>query len=177
MLRDRKGITPVIAIVLLLLVTVGAVGVVYSQFQSIVDQGSTEAEFLDQVNTKITVAQRNETTSPETVDITLENTGDSEYNLSDIARLEFSVPGEQTLRGESFDGIGGLSYDPDVSTCFSASDTQNLGPGEIATCNTGVQMPSATNQFTIQLTKVGADQTSVIDTYVCSPSTSSSTTC
>jgi FlaG/FlaF family flagellin (archaellin) len=32
-----KGVTPVVAIVLLLLVTVGAVGIVYTQFQGIVD--------------------------------------------------------------------------------------------------------------------------------------------
>ena len=42
MIKQRKGITPVIAIVLLLLVTVGAVGVVYTQFQNIADQGNTE---------------------------------------------------------------------------------------------------------------------------------------
>ncbi|NMI76870.1 hypothetical protein GLT92_00445 [Nanohaloarchaea archaeon] len=36
MIDQRKSITPVIAIVLLLMVTVGAVGVVYSQFQSFV---------------------------------------------------------------------------------------------------------------------------------------------
>jgi FlaG/FlaF family flagellin (archaellin) len=33
-----KGITPVVAIVLLLLVTVGAVGIVYTQFQGIVNK-------------------------------------------------------------------------------------------------------------------------------------------
>ena len=35
-MAKRKGITPVIAIVLLMIITVGAVGVVYSQFQSLV---------------------------------------------------------------------------------------------------------------------------------------------
>jgi len=42
--EQRKGITPVIAIVLLLMVTVGAVGVVYTQFNSLVGNPSEELE-------------------------------------------------------------------------------------------------------------------------------------
>jgi FlaG/FlaF family flagellin (archaellin) len=43
-IRSRKGLTPVIAIVLLLFITVGAVGVVYTQFSGILDQGQESTQ-------------------------------------------------------------------------------------------------------------------------------------
>lgn len=48
---DSKGLTPVIAIVLLLFITVGAVGVVYTQFSDILSQGS---ESTDQTLSSLT---------------------------------------------------------------------------------------------------------------------------
>ena len=55
MLTKRKGITPVIAIVLLLLITVGAVGVVYTQFQSLIGNPGEQVNQQQQVrNTEMT---------------------------------------------------------------------------------------------------------------------------
>ena len=177
-LNKSKGNTPVIAIVLLLLVTVGAVGVVYTQFQNIVDQGSTQADYLDEVNTKITVVRRATSTNPDTMQVVVENTGDTEYNLSKIAELRYSIPGEQVdvPVGGSIHGYSHNSSDQD---CFTKDSMQSLSPGDLAVCNTGVQMPSpGGDEITIQLTQVGASegQDNIAD-YTCSPSTSSSTTC
>jgi FlaG/FlaF family flagellin (archaellin) len=44
LISSRKGLTPVIAIVLLLFITVGAVGVVYTQFSGIIDQGQESTQ-------------------------------------------------------------------------------------------------------------------------------------
>jgi flagellin-like protein len=175
MFEQRKGITPVIAIVLLLLVTVGAVGVVYTQFQNIADR-SADTSYLENVDVKFITPKRNGS-SPGDIQIQLENTGEDEYNLSDIARLEYSIPGENTVRPTGSTILGEFNYDSAASNCFSKSSTQSFGPGEIVSCNTGVEMPSPDGQITINLVKDAADQTSTIDTYTCSPSTSSSTTC
>jgi flagellin-like protein len=177
MFEKRKGITPVIAIVLLLLVTVGAVGVVYTQFQNIADR-TADTSYLENVDVKYTVVQRNTTNSPDTMQIVLENTGEDEYNLSDIARLEYSIPGEQTIRPvPGQDLFGQFNYDDGARTCFSKSAMQSFGPGDLASCNTGMEMPSPSDEVTVQLTKTATDSTSTIDTYNCSPSTSDSSTC
>lgn len=178
MLKRSKGITPVIAIVLLLLVTVGAVGVVYTQFQNIVDQGNTNAGFLDSTDVKFNVVTRNGS-SPGTMNITLENTGEDQYNLSEIARLEYSVPGEQSIQpvpGQQL--FGEYNYDDGANgLCFETSGMQEFGPGDIATCSTGIDMPDPDSEITIELVQSASDSNEVIDDYTCSPSTSSSTTC
>jgi flagellin-like protein len=58
MFGQRKGITPVIAIVLLLMVTVGAVGVVYTQFQSLVGDPTEQIDSQRRnQNTDITIVR------------------------------------------------------------------------------------------------------------------------
>ena len=177
-LNNRKGITPVIAIVLLLLVTVGAVGVVYTQFQNIVDQGSTEADYLDSVNAKISVVRRNTSNSQDQMSVVIENTGESEYNLSDIAELRYAIPGER-LDVPVGGSIHGFTHTEADQNCFTKDSMQSLAPGDLAVCNSGVQMPSpGGDEITIQLTQSGADQgQGNIDDYTCQPSTSDSTTC
>jgi len=173
-----KGITPVIAIVLLLLVTVSAVGVVWTQFENIVDQGSTQASYLDNIDTKITVVRRNTTNADDQMSIVLENTGTDQYNMSDIAELRYSIPGERVdvpVGGS----IHGYTHNSGDQNCFDKESMQKLAPNDMAVCNTGVSMPSpGADEITIQLTESGADTGSgKIDEYTCQPSTSSSTTC
>lgn len=175
-LSERKGITPVIAIVLLLVVTVSAVGVVWTQFENIVDQGSTQASYLESVDVKVTVVQRNSSTSPDQMAVVFENTGPDEYNLTDISRLEYQMPGESSIRAiPGSDVFGEFDYNSADKTCFSA--LENFAPGDIESCNTGVEMPSPGSPLTINLVKSAGEGTSVIDEYTCEPSTSSSTTC
>jgi hypothetical protein len=174
MKQKSKGITPVIAIVLLLLVTIGAVGAVYGQFQDILAQGNTDAEFLDEVPVKINVVTRHEGNSPNTMNVTIENTGEKSINLSKNARLQYQIPGEESLRAvPAGAGFEGFEYDETLNTCFG---DELFGPGELMTCGTGFSMPSPDEEITVQLVKEGTEN-SAIDSYTCSPSTGDSATC
>jgi FlaG/FlaF family flagellin (archaellin) len=173
--NTSKGITPVIAIVLLLLVTVGAVGVVYTQFQGLVQDPDTG--FLEEVEIDFQTVTRN-TTSPDTMSIRIQNQGEEQYNLSDVARMEYSVPGEQRLEFDTADVLDGVSTDGSQQQCLTdtaPNDIQEFRPGTTASCNTGVEMASPGNPITIHL--VDSESGEEINSYTCEPSTSTSATC
>lgn len=181
MLRTkRKGITPVIAIVLLLLVTVGAVGVVYTQFQELVEDPDTD--FLDDAEIEIMTVSR-EGDDPGTMELRLQNQDDAEYNLSEVARVEYSVPGEGSQEPfsavEDYDELSSeldlLDDDPECFTAEAEDEIQNFGPGDTATCDTGIDMVNPNDEVTIHLMDDGSGEE--IDSYTCSPSTSESSTC
>ncbi|MFP4038191.1 MAG: hypothetical protein ACLFTA_00205 [Candidatus Nanohaloarchaea archaeon] len=175
MLDTRKGITPVIAIVLLLLVTVGAVGVVYTQFQGLVQEPDTG--FLEEVDINFQTVMRNGS-SPGSMEIRIQNEGEEEYNLTEVARMEYSVPGEERLeRDTAITAFDQLS-DTGTHECFTAdapSDIQEFGPGTTATCDTGVSMVDPDDEVTLHI--VEQESGEEIVSYTCSPSTSSSATC
>lgn len=172
-----KGITPVIAIVLLLLITVGAVGVVYTQFEELTQEGP-DTSFLEDVDVDIQVVTREASNDPDTMKIRMENTGDEEYNLNESLRMEFSVPGEQKLEPD----INSFGYDYDSSVdnhCLEEledpGDASIFSPGDVGTCDTGFEMPSPGDRVEIHLVERGSGDEA--DSYTCSPSTSSSITC
>lgn len=126
MFEQRKGITPVIAIVLLLLITVGAVGVVYTQFQDLV--GNNEAEDELRENTQIQQSSYSiiaVTQSGSSYEITLKNTGSENINLTEKGVVLVGKDGAQTRAVESYSG-------------GTACDFGVLSEGETDTCNTGV---------------------------------------
>ena len=174
--RKTKGITPVIAIVLLLLVTVGAVGVVYTQFQGLVQDPDTG--FLEQVEINVQTVTRNDTHSPSSMQLRLQNEGEQQYNLTEVARVEYSVPGEERLQRD----VAVTAFDELESTgnheCFTASapsGIQSFGPGDTASCDTGVSMVDPNDEVTIHI--VDSENGEEVTDYECSPSTSSSATC
>lgn len=176
MFNTRKGITPVIAIVLLLLVTVGAVGVVYTQFQGLVQDPDTG--FLEDVEINFQTVTRNGTGPTSTMTIRIQNQGEQEYNLTDVARMEYSVPGEQrlekTVAGDSFSQI---ENEP-THECFTMDATPDItgfSPGTTATCDTGITMPAPDDEVTLYI--VEQESGEVIVDYTCSPATSNSETC
>lgn len=82
-MKTRKGITPVIAIVLLILITVGAVGVVYTQFQSLVGNPTEQLREQEKVrNTKMSISGAYRGGGG--INITLRNTGSTAINTSDF---------------------------------------------------------------------------------------------
>lgn len=173
--KQRKGITPVIAIVLLLLVTVGAVGVVYSQFQGLVQDPDTG--FLDEVEINVQTVTRNGS-NPGSMQLRIQNEGDQEYNLTDVARMEYSVPGEQRLdRDTAVAAFSDLS-DEGTHECFTedaSSEIQGFSPGTTATCDTGVSMVDPDDEVTLHIVEDSSGEEIV--SYTCSPSTSTSATC
>lgn len=150
--EQRKGITPVIAIVLLLMVTVGAVGVVYTQFNSLV--GNPGEELADQQrdqDTEIRIAQMyTDTDLPDninsldhtaanygTVQLVIQNTGSVSRQVTD-----FILTAERTAEGSVEDG-----------DCFTEDDMV-LDPGDTYECDSGIVYPQVTNniEFEVLLT-------------------------
>ncbi len=174
----RKGITPVIAIVLLLLITVGAVGVVWTQFQSLT--GNPEDDFSQQQqvrNTELSFSSvyNNDTsqTAPvgDSINITIRNTGSVAINVTEDLEISF-VPQ---------DSDSGLAFNvyPDTvqasSDCFNPhGGDEQIEPSESYTCKTGIAWPQPTENVGIVVSMQGEDKSW---SYSCSPTTSSSVTC
>lgn len=178
MFDTSKGITPVIAIVLLLLVTVGAVGVVYTQFQSLVGDGP-DTSFLDaqSVNLDFRTLTRDTSGATDRIELNLINNDDQDFtfNQSENAagtavELQYSSAGEQKVDPDIY---GDLSYDAASYDCVTAAGT--ISPGSEPTCNTGMEMPASGNSVTVHL--VLSSSGDDIATYTCDPSTSDSNTC
>ncbi|MDY6762027.1 MAG: archaellin/type IV pilin N-terminal domain-containing protein, partial [Candidatus Nanohaloarchaea archaeon] len=85
----RKGITPVVAMVLLLMMTVAAAGAAYVWTQGIITGQQEEAE--EQLNTEITVRDLQCTASNGNVEFFLDNTGSQTVQASDVTVYLYSV--------------------------------------------------------------------------------------
>lgn len=177
-MEAKKGITPVIAIVLLLLITVAAVGVVYSQFQSLTDTNPKEQISRQQriQNTELTFASvyNNDTdtnSDADSVNITVRNTGQYSVNLTEQFDISFVPSGSDS-------GLAFSIYPGTVqaeSWCFKTQNgNEVLEPGDSYTCKTGVAWPAATESVGIEVSFKNADKSW---THTCAPTTSGSLTC
>lgn len=191
--NSMKGITPVIAIVLLLLVTVGAVGVVYTQFQNIADQGNTQFN-TDARQTEVSlVSVSKNTDNNNSMLLTWTNQQSStEINQSELLQIRFKPENggsgilySQVATG-AFDSlqVANQSFPAGATTqpgtgCFNpeAIDSEEeflVAPGETVTCETNVKFPGSTSPVDIVVDVKGGDKSW---SYTCNPSTSSSVTC
>lgn len=172
----RKGITPVIAVVLLLLITVGAVASAWGLYQEITSDQSQ----LDQLNQQ-RQAQATELefasvyNANGAINVSIRNTGSRSVNMSDELEMQYVPDGSDS----------GVSYDVYTSTtgngngnneCFQNmfGVNESVEPGDSYTCNTGINFPSATDTvgLVIDYTATGKSWD-----HTCNPSTSSSITC
>jgi len=140
MINQRKGITPVIAIVLLLLITVGAVGVVYTQFQGLVEGNDAEEQLnqqqrIQQSSYSITaVTQTTGSSSGNDIyRVRIRNTGDETLDLSSLGTV---LVGEDGNSPQSIQAVAQNSGDIDC-------DLGSLSPGNGVNCDTGVQWGNA----------------------------------
>jgi len=163
---NRKGITPVIGVVLLLMITVGAVSVVYTQFNALASNDNS----LDELNqdTKISIV-RLEATGGHTagdkggyINLTITNTGSVSRNTTAF-----------TLTAE----------DSDISTrnteCFSPEDSKIIDPADSYPdngyqCNTTIPFPDPTESVNFRVGLIGSGKHWV---KRCSPRRTSSTVC
>jgi len=171
--RNRKGITPVIAIVLLLMVTVGAVGVVYTQFQSLVgDPAEAVGSQEDVRNTEMSYSSVYNNNSGNLV-VQVSNTGSVAWNTSEFT-MQFVPGGEGTpvnwnVASQEFSGNQG------DFNCFSAgSSSEVVEPEETYECDTGFEFPGSTETLGIEVTMNGAAKSW---SYTCSPNTASAYGC
>lgn len=179
---QRKGITPVIAIVLMLLITIGAVGLVATQFRGIITGSDTSEKLSSQEkvrNTKISFSSvynndtdKNGGDAADTVNITVRNTGSVAVNMSSDLSIQY-VPD-----GSSGSGLPFTTY-PDTTMseteCFDThGGEERLDPKDSYTCKTGIKFPEPNENIEIQISMNGADKSW---TYTCSSPTSDSVTC
>ena len=197
MIKQRKGITPVIAIVLLLLVTVGAVGVVYTQFQNIANQGNTNFN-TDARQTEVALEGVSlNADNNDSMQLTWTNKQSSiEINQSESLQIRFvpqsgesGILFQQVATGnfnsldvanQTFPYTGGASNPANPDTgCFITADNYDeddylVETGETITCDTNVKFPGPTEEVDLVVAVQGGDKTW---TYTCSPQTSDSQTC
>lgn len=181
----RKGITPVIAVVLLLLITVAAVGLVWGLFQQVTgDQGALNSlnDRQQARNTNFEFRSvYNDTSSANgagNITMNIANTGSRAVNLSDEVSLYVVPPGSSgevpfdVFTSQNSDWVGG---DQNAETaCFNGT-AGVVETGNTYTCNTQIDFPSATQSVGLVINYDGVSGTSW--SYTCSPQTSSTVTC
>jgi len=172
-MKSRKGITPVIAIVLLLMVTVGAVGVVYTQFQSLVgDPAEAVGSQEDVRNTEMSYSSVYNNNSGNLV-VQVSNTGSVAWNTSEFT-MQFVPGGEGTavnwnVANQEFSGT------QSDFNCFSAATSYKvIQPGDSYECDSGFEFPGSTETLGIEVTMNGAAKSW---SYTCSPNTASAYGC
>ena len=178
-MASRKGITPVIAIVLLLLITVGAVGVVYTQFQSLVgnpgEQVNQQREIRNTGMTFRSMYKATDGAGTYYVNITVSNTNSVAWNTSDF-RMSYVPEGTGSAVSGQALATTPFTYDEAADECFN-DDPQSevIDPGETYTCMTGVQWPGPTQNIGILVKMSKADRQFGPET--CRPQTSSAVGC
>lgn len=185
-MKKRKGITPVIAVVLLLLITVGAVGAAFGLFQQLSDQarGQTEQLSAAQRAANTEVSFTTVYSADGYMNATIENTGRRVINMTEELGMFYSDPDSSgRLTPAAFSG--GNSFT--AEECFSRSDlrdsntgqdgeqTLQLLQGEVLTCNTSVPYPDA--GAATELVVTFRPTSSVKARANCNPQTSSSSAC
>jgi flagellin-like protein len=173
-MKTRKGITPVIAIVLLLMITVGVVGLVYTQVQNIMGNPGDELDQQQRVrDTDMSFSSVYDEGG--SVQVTVRNTGDVTWNTSAF-EMQFVPGGEGSAVSYSAATGSSTQFSSSGSaSCFVDDDsTEVVDPDETYTCNTGISFPSATQTLGIEVEMRSAEKTW---SYSCSPETSSSIGC
>ena len=178
MLTKRKGITPVIAIVLLLLITVGAVGVVYTQFQSLLGNPGEQVDDQQQVRQteiRFDTMYKANNSGNDFVNMTVTNVGSVAWNTSDFTMSYVPEGTGSAVSGQALSSTD-FTYNDTVVSCFSEdSSSQLVDPEEDYTCNTGVEWPSATTTIGFTISMNGASKSWGPET--CTPSTQGSVGC
>ncbi|MBC5792480.1 MAG: hypothetical protein H8Z69_00410 [Nanohaloarchaea archaeon] len=185
----RKGITPVIAVVLLLLITVGAVASAWGLYQQLAGQGQDNVQQLEArqkaSNTGLTYRSVYEDSDDQSIKINIANTGSRAVNLSQEVSLYAIPEGEQSalpwdvIRDDSGYSQFWAAGDTTDTECFQmgSDDLTNgvLNESETYTCDTGFKFPKPTSQLTVQINY--DDVSGFTWEHTCSPQSSGSTTC
>jgi len=175
----RKGITPVIAVVLLLLITVGAVASAWGLYQNIISDQSQ----VDQLNsrqqaqqTDINIESAYKASGNDTISITYRNVGERTVDLTNETTMLYQPGDEQEplQRGTLFsiypEWDSGLA-----DTCLQGAEADQFDPEDERTCHTGVKFPNATQEIRIVMDYRQIDSESY--SYLCDPQTGSTSTC
>lgn len=171
LLQNRKGITPVIAIVLLLMVTVGAVGVVYTQFQSLVGDPTEQIDERQRnQNTDISIIRGITNKS------SINTAGSATVSDRGILVLEMQNTGSVTRNTTSFRMITTTGEVPgrDGKLCTDPSNSTLIDPDETIKCHTGIVYPQATTTVGVNVQLKGSQKSW---SFECTPQTTGQTFC
>lgn len=148
--RSEKGITPVIATVLLLGITVAIGLTVYTQAQGMIE-GGANTEQLDKVqNTKLQLSPvyAESSGSNDQIEVRVTNTGERAVNTSKFS-MYFGPPNYPNPIA-----YGSLPTDWQVGAndnqCMTGGGTV-LSAGESTDCKTGVKFPAALEEVEVQV--------------------------
>ena len=140
----KKGITPVIAVVLLLLITVGAVASAWGLYQEITS-GSGELEQLNAQqaarNTDISFRSAYNG-SGGNLNLVMRNTGGEPVNLSEDVELLFKPAGDNEFFSDT---VYSGPEDPWGSSCFSGAGEilSTSGSTQELNCDMNMDFPTA----------------------------------
>jgi flagellin-like protein len=181
----RKGITPVIAVVLLLLITVGAVASAWGLYQQI----TSNQQQVDRLNarqaassTEISIQSvyNNDTDSSSNVDkvnVSLRNNGAEPVNLSSDVQLLVSPDDTEEYLPPNLVTSGYDIGNPENSSCFGGSGKVLTTSGADRTheCNTQIDFPEAGQTVDFRISYEDVDGYNW--DFTCSPSSSDSIRC
>jgi flagellin-like protein len=177
----RKGITPIIATVLLLGITVAIGLTVYTQAQGMI--GNTDTSSIDRVqNTDIALTPVYN--DGDEMQLQVSNKGDRAINVSKFT-VYYGPPNwdpvtYSTITSQAPNWEKDADTSTDGNTCFTDSMSDSslsnsiLEPGERASCDTGVKFPGALEAVEI---RVEADNFDYSTSSTCSAETESAQSC
>lgn len=173
---ERKGITPVIATVLLLGITFAVGAVLFTQVQGFLEGGEGQSDFQELTNTEMRLSPVY--AAGESLNVTIRNTGKVAFNTSDF-EMQF-VPPESTSELtydiiERTDAYPAENSQYGEFSCFDAdTQTEVLNPGDTYTCSTGLKFPDTLQSLGIVVKAKGIDKS--WDT-TCKPQREGSVSC
>lgn len=173
----RKGITPVIAVVLLLLITVGAVASAWGLYQEITSDTSQLDQLNQQRQAQATDLEFSSVYNADSgINVSIRNTGSRTVNMSSELEMQFVPEGsDSAVSYDVFTGTDAGTGNGDLE-CFQnlKGDDESVEPGDSYTCDTGVEFPSATSSVGLEIDYTATGKSW---DHTCNPSTGSSVTC
>ncbi len=174
----RKGITPVIAVVLLLLITVGAVASAWGLYQNIISDQSQVDELQQRQAAENTEIRRQQVyNSGGYINVSLRNNGGQAVNLTKDVELQVDPDGGDDYLSPPL-LVGNYDIgDPRDSGCFGGSGKTLTTEGDSRElqCNTSIQFPSAGDTISFRLSYRNVEGYNW--DFDCSPSSSNAVTC
>ena len=191
-LTTRKGVTPVIAIVLLLTVTIGAVGILYTQVGDLLEQDEglddidrvqdTEIEIRTAVSSGADDGLNQNSNDEEQIYLSVANEGDRAVDLGE--EFDMSIDG---VAQEAYESVNDDFTADDLTTgegCLTDGEGMQLDVGETTSdqddlsegmCETGIPFPGAfDDEIEIQFELDGSSRTW---SYECNPPSGDVTHC
>jgi flagellin-like protein len=149
-----KGVTPVVATVLLLGITVLLGGMLVTVAQGYFNDLGSGVDTTD-----MAIQSVYEKSSSDELTLSIANTGDTAFNTSNYRVFIDDIP---------------FTTDSGANGCFNVGDSDVIDPGDIYNCKLDRQLPGALESIEISIRDKDSERTWE---YTCQPKTSSDKSC